>query len=319
VNTGLVGCRKIAITNDYIATITPEHDAADPNGAEGDCDLNGDGDKLDYVVRWVQMTSPVLPLTPAANLHAVQDVPGGTHGLSELGSSFVIQVSESQDNRDINLDGLKTFDYVGWLLPSGASGSLTPWDFTNGSNFTTLFGASWMAEMPDRSRLGFALEERSYGPLGSPGQNLNAHDPPLPGEDTDMLDSVPTFPHFTGSPPYLSFPGTSVATKSDNAGIVIARGIAFYRVSETEDSRDWNDDGLETGYILFRTSLTLGFSSAMGVHNALPGRAAIEVNAEEASPVGAAFIADEHFQTAAGTDLNGDGDALDLVISYFLF
>ena len=57
----------------------------------------------------------------------------------------------------------------------------------------------------------------------------------------------------------------------------------------------------------------------MGAHNALPGRAAIEVNAEEATPLGAAYIADEHFHTAGGTDLNGDGDATDLVISYFMF
>jgi hypothetical protein len=270
-------------------------------------------------MRWVQMTTPVLPLTPAANLHALQDVPGGTHGLAELGSRFVIQVSESQDDRDINLDGVNTFDYLGWLLPVGSGASLTPWDFTHGANFVTLLGASWMCEMPDRAHLGVAIEERSYGPIGHPGVNLNAHHPPLPGEDLDMLDSVASVPFFTGSPPYLAFPGTSIAVQTGNAGLVVAHDLVFYRVSESEDSRDWNDDGLETGYVLFKSSLTLGLSASMGVSNAIPGRPAIEVNPEEVDPIGAAFIADEHFHNAGGTDLNGDGDATDLVISYFLF
>lgn len=319
VNTGLVGCRKIAIANGYVATISPEKDADDPNGAEGDCDLNGDGDELDDVVRWVPMSTPVLPLTTAANLHALKDVPGGTHGLAELGSRFVIEVSESQDGRDINLDGAKTFDYVGWLLPSGAGPSNTPWDFTHGPNYTTFLGASWMAEMPDRSRMGLALEEKSFGPPGAPGANLNAHDPPLPGEDTDLLDSIATFPLFTGNPAYLAFPAAAVAVQHENAGIVVVHDLAFSRVSESEDSRDWNDDGIETGFILFRTSFSLGLSAPMGVSNSIPGRPAIEVDPEEANLVGAAYIADEHDQGYSGVDYNGDGDSTDLVIFYFLF
>jgi hypothetical protein len=324
VNTGLVGCRKIAIANGYVATVSPEKNAVDPNGAEGDCDLNGDGDELDYVVRWVQMSTPVLPLTAAAHIHALKDVPGGTHGLAELGSRFVIEVSESQDNRDINLDGAKTFDYIGRLLPSGAGSASTPWDFTHGANYTTYFGGTWMAEMPDRSRLGLAMQESSFGPAGSPGQNLNAHDPPNPGEDTDTLDSVATFPLLTGNPAFLDFPaafdhGRDVAVQHDNAGIVVVGDLAFSRVSESEDSTDWNDDGPRTGFILFRTSFTLGISAPMGVSNSIPNRPAIEVNPEESNPVGAAYIADEHYQGYSGTDYNGDGDATDLVISYFLF
>src|SRR6185369_12739295 len=138
-NTGLVGSRRIAIANGYIATITPEHDAGENGGldAEGNCDLNGDGDQDDYVVRWVQMpTTPggaILPLTPVANIHALSNVPGGTHGLAELGTRFVIQVSEVDDNLDINGDAQKTFDYMGWLTPAGTGNTNTPWDFTQGS------------------------------------------------------------------------------------------------------------------------------------------------------------------------------------------
>jgi hypothetical protein len=304
VNTGLVGCRKIAIANDYIATITPEHDAADPNGAEGTCDLNGDGDTLDYVVRWVGMTSPVLPLTDPTIIHALTNVPGGTHGLTELGTRFVIEVSESADNRDINGDGLKTFDLIGWLTPTLNSTAITPWQFTHGSANSTFVGASWMTETPDRSHLDLALEERVMG------SDLNG--------DGDTLDSVPTFPFFTGSSTSFHFPGVSVATQTGNSGIVIARNIGFYRVSEAEDHRDWNDDGLTTGFVLFRTRLTDGLSLEMATLNSIAGRPAVEFNTEETTPVGAVFITDEQF-LGGGTDLNGDGTTTSLVISYFTF
>ena len=91
-NSGLAGQQKIAIANGFIACICAESD-------EGTCDLNQDGDTLDNVVRWTQIvsgtTAPVLPLNAAANLHALFDCPGGTHGLAELGADFMIQVSEA--------------------------------------------------------------------------------------------------------------------------------------------------------------------------------------------------------------------------------
>jgi len=324
VNTGLVGTRRIAIANGYIATITPEQAAGDPNGAEGNCDLNGDADRNDFVVRWAQMASPVLPLTQVANLHALADVPGGTHGLAELGTRFAIEVSESDDDLDIDGDAFKTHDLIGWVTPTGSGNANTPWSWmhgcvTSGSSVNcnvpppSFVGASWMAESADRSRLNVALEEEIEG------VNINRHDPPIAGEDTDTLDSVPTFGYFTGSPLRISFPGVAIGVQNANAGIVVARNHGFYRVSEAEDSRDWNQDGLETGFVLFRTSLIQGVSNRMGPLNSLPGRNAIEVNPEESSPIGAVFLADEQLQGAAGTDLNGDLDTADLVISYFRF
>jgi hypothetical protein len=263
------------------------------------------------------MTNPPLPVNTIALLHALTNVPGGTHGLAELGTRFVIEVSEAQDNLDINGDAAKTFDYLGWLTPPG-SGTLL-WDFTHGSGSSTYIGASWMTETPDRSHLDAAIQEASYGPAGAPGQNINSHVPPIAGEDTDTNDSVPTFPLLTGSPTFLGFPGIAIAVQTGNSGIVIARNIGFYRVSEAEDSRDWNSDGLETGFVLFRTSLTQGVSTSMGPLNSIPGRPSVEFNSEESSPVGCVFLADEQFLGAGGTDLNTDGDATDIVISYFTF
>ncbi len=320
VNTGLVGTRKIAIANGYIATITPERDAGDPDGAEGSCDLNGDGDRLDDVVRWVAMSKPVLPLTFLTDIHALTDVPGGTHGLAELQDRFVVQVSESQDNRDINSDGQKTLEFLGWLLPSGNGATDTPWDFTNGPTFLNLIGGSWIAETPDRSRLAVAIEEKCYGPIGGPaGEDLNAHHPPLPTDDQDELDSVPALASFVGTPPAFLYPFPPIAASHDNAGIVLTHGFAFYRVSENEDSRDWNHDTTKTGFILFRTSQSLGFSFPVATLNSIPGRPAIEFAADEENPIGAAFIADEHLEGVVGTDFDGDGDSVDLVVSYFTF
>jgi hypothetical protein len=314
VNTGLVGCRKIAIANHYIATITPENDAAEA-GAEGLCDLNSDGDKNDYVVRWVQMTSPVLPLTTAANIHALGDVPGGGHGLAELDNRFVIVISEEEDDLDLDGDGLKTFDLAAWLAPTGSANSNTPWDVTHGDTNSTFVGATWMQETPDRARLDVALQEEVEG------ININSHVPPVGGEDLDTNDSVPTFADFGGSPVRLAFPGVAIALDEDNAGIVLARNFAFYRVDEAADSRNWNQpgDSDETDFILFRTSLVQGTSGSMGPMNSIPGRPAIDVNPDESSPFGGAFLADEAMQGGSGTDMNGDGDADDLVLSYFKF
>jgi hypothetical protein len=313
VNTGLVGTRKVAIANGYVATITPENDTPEI-GAEGTCDLNADGDKLDYVVRWVHIATPVLPLTPAANIHALADIAGGAHGLSELENRFVIIVSEADDDLDLDGDAMKIFDLAGWLSPSGSGGSSTPWDFTHGTSNSTFVGASWCQETPDHKRLDVALQEKVEG------ININSHVPPVAGEDLDTLDSVPTFADFTGSPTRLAFPGVAIAVQPDNAGIVVARNYAFYRVDESDDSRNWNaPDTDENDFILFRTSLVQGISGSMGVLNAIPGRSAVDVNPDESSPFGAAFLADEQMQGPSGTDLNGDGDASDIVLSYFKF
>ncbi len=299
-NTGLAGKDKIAIANGFIATITQESN-------EGTCDLNGDGDTNDDVVRWTEIVgdpSPILPLNTAANIRALFDVPGGTHGLAELGNRFVIVVSEADDNEDINGAGGMTLNLVGWLQPVN---NATAWDFTHANG--GFVGSSWLAEQPDRATLGSALEERVNN------ANINAHLPPVVGEDTDATDSVPTFATFSGNT--LSFPGIAIAADEDNAGIVVARGVGFCRVSEQEDSRDWNSDGDENDFVLWRVSLSSAQPIYMGSHNSL-SRPAIVVNPRE-NPAGGAYIATENQEGPGGLDLNGDGDTNDLVLRYFNF
>ena len=46
-------------------------------------------------------------------------------------------------------------------------------------------------------------------------------------------EKLPTFADFSGST--LSYPGVAVAVRAANAGMVIGKDIAFYRVDETAD------------------------------------------------------------------------------------
>jgi len=300
-NTGLAGRDRIAIANGFIACICAEID-------EGGCDLNQDGDSGDEVVRWTALvpgTDPILPLNSAANLHALFDCPGGTHGLVELDNHFVMQVSEAGDDSDIDGDTLKTKNLLGWLTPTN---SAHDWDFTPGTT-ASFAGASWMREKKDHLRLNVAFQESVAG------FNINVHVPPVVGEDLDTNDSVPTFADFTNSTT-ISYPGVAIAVQAANPGMVIGRDIAFYRVDEAADSRDWNGDGDETDMILFRTNLTQGTSAMMGVLNNVT-RLSVDLD-EVGNPTAAAFLAEESME-GAGVDYDADGDTTDLVLRYFIF
>jgi len=300
-NSGLVGGRRIAIANGFIATISLESD-------EGTCDLNQDGDTTDNVVRWTQLTAgAILPLNNPDDLRALQDVPGGTRGLAVLDGRFVILVSEANDEVDVDGGGL-THNLLAWLEPT-----TTPhaWDFTHGSGNNTFVGATWMAETTDRSRLCVALPENIAG------QNINLHVPAVPGEDTDTNDSVPTFADFS-SATSLIFPGVAVAVDLDNAGITIGKNVVFYRVSEADDRRDWNGDADETDFILMRTSLSQARTDAMGVLNniTLGGESTFAVTFDTAAtPQGAAYVLDEAIR---GVDVNADG-TLSFVVQFFRY
>jgi hypothetical protein len=286
-NTGLAGSQTIAVANGYIATITPEED-------EG-CDLNANGEMTDNVVRWTQIVgggpnTPILPMNDPANIHAVFDVPGGTHGLAELqqGSvrALVIEVSEAADDKDINGDNQMSLNLIGWLVPSTTA---TPWDFTHSGGNNAFVSATWMGVQPDRSRLGVALSEA----VG--GISLN------PGGDTDIQDSVPTFATFSGS--NLIFPGVAVAVQAANAGIVSTNNFGFFRVDEAADNRDWNGDGDKADIVLMRVSFSQSLTTVMGtLDSSLPGT--IPVTVPQSS---GAFLFNEATFGATGTDVNSDG------------
>ncbi len=296
VNTGLVGTQRVLAVRsnqkDYVATISPE-------SAEGTCSLNGDADQNDRILRWVEVAPPtVLPFINATHLVAVDDNPGGTRGVGVLGSRFVCVVDEAQDSRDHDGDAGVDNDLTAWLDPASGNSAVWTYDHNGGATAGGFVGSSWAAETSDHSRWLVGFQESVFG------QSVNT------GGDTDELDSAPTIARFdSGAPNDLDFPGAAIAVDADNAGISIANGIAFFRVDEAADNRDWNGGG-KTHFVLFRTTAgTLQQTTYIMTLNSL-ARPAVETG----GTVGAAALCDE---SADNKDLNKDGDKNDFVVRWF--
>ncbi len=305
VNTGLAGRDRALVVEDFVATLMDELDVG--------CDMNEDGDTEDSIPRWVETVDPLLPPRDPSQLQAAFDVPGGSFGLVALGEEFVMVVDEAADSSDVNADGDELDTLVGILDPT--DGFAVTWDFDHpdgnpgtglpGENFV---GASWMAESSQNGRLGLAFQE------SVPGQSLNIDlfcD--LVTKDADTTDVLPVWGDLEGGAPILDFDGQGYALLETDPGIVIAKGWVFYRVSESADNFDYNQDGDENDVILFRNPETTCSTTAMATASALPGTTPV---VETDGFTGCAFISSE-FQ--AGVDLNGDGDTNDLVTRWFVF
>jgi hypothetical protein len=303
VNTGLVGVDRVlalkalgSMAKYFVATISFEAD-------EGTCSLNGDADQDDRILRWVEVRPPVppvvAPFTAELQLVALEDLSGGTHGVSDLNGRWLAVVDEAADDRDHDGDGQLTHDLVAWLNPAPTQGSPV-WVYDHGTGpGVQSVGASWMAEREQRDRLLVAFQESVFG------ASINT------GGDSDTLDSVPTFARFDPSNASdLDFLGPAIAVAGANAGIAIANGVGFYRVDEAADNRNWNQASGTDDFVLFRTTVaTLQNSNFISTLNNIPDRPAVETG----DNVGAAFITDE---AMANTDLNGDSDKTDLVLRW---
>jgi len=322
-NTGLAGRDRVVVVSGFVATLSEEADLG--------CDLNEDGDTTDSIARWVGAALPIMPPRDPSQMHAVQEsLPGGSQGLARLGERLVAVVSEDEDGR--NLDGKAAdHDLVGWLDP--ALGFATTWDFSHqhpgidtfgtgvfacptppcdSSNGTSepFAGCSWMAGDPLSGRLGLTFLEEVPGTNANVSSLNNNLDCNLFPKDADKTDALPVWADFeTG--PTLDFDGLGYAVDPANAGIVIAGGFAFFRVSEADDSRDYNNDGVANDFVLMRNPLTQCSPVAMATSSSVAGPVIVTDGSR-----GAAFLSSE-FQ--AGIDFNGDGDSNDLVVRYFLF
>ncbi len=304
INHGLPGQSTIAFAGNYVATIVSE--IAD------NCDLNNDTGMNDTVVRWVAIAtstgSAIVPVNNVSNRvenRALFNTPGGGAGLYELSNRFVIVASEA-DGGNIDVNPINA-NLVGWLAPTPSS---TVWDFFHGSSGTEVVEASWVSQHESEGRLGVAFTER----IG--GVSLNQGSAANPG-DLDTLDSVPTFASFASSPTRLVFPGILLAVDKDSAAFTIKKGVAFYRRSEPEDSRDTNLDNDELDYIVQVTNYTSGVTFGLSVTTELSERV-VEV-ARFGTARCAAFVADEAQQGSTGTDFNADGDRMDRVLRWFAF
>jgi hypothetical protein len=129
-------------------------------------------------------------------------------------------------------------------------------------------------------------------------------------KDTDKSDGLPVWADFEAGPT-LDFDGLGYACNKSNAGIEIAAGQAYFRLSEGDDNRDYNGDGQLNDQVLFRNPLTRCAPLAIATASAIVGPVIITDRVS-----GAAFLSDE---AMAGADFNNDGDTNDVVVRYFLF
>lgn len=295
-NSGLAGGQRVLIVGDAVGTICLESD-------EGPCIFNGDGDSDDSILRWIRIDGAAPlgsnngPVRTVAQLVALDtNLAGPAMAVGELDGAFVVQVDEVEDGRNWDANAAVDRNLIGWLDPQDAS---PVWRFNHasfGSSYTT---ATWMGELPGRTRLGIAFAESSNG------SDLN--------NDNDEDDSVPTFADLiNGSPRRLGFPGFATALEPNNAGISLSNGWGFFRVSEVEESRDINNNGQGDDILLVRLNLTTGAIVNMGALNTL-SRSSIATEPDGISP-GGAFLFDE---TIIGLNISGDNDAGDLVVRFF--
>ncbi len=292
-NTGLVGGGQIYnLGAQWLAVVTDESD-------EGTCDLNSDGDTLDEVLRWVETTAAPLPVTDDTKIIALDTTAaGGSGGVIALdGDLWVALVDEAADNNDYDGDPGTDKEFLGVLDPNLPG---TGWNFDQGS--ATFIQVSWMAQDP-------ALDSRFLAAIRESSTGIDRNN------DGDTTDSIPTFPIEGGSPRELDFPGVSVAVERNNAGMTTQGIYGYYRISEADQRFDYNLDGDETDTILQRVDLTGGSQAvSMGILDNL-NRDSVMVG-RGINPMGIVWLAPENMEGAAGTDLNGDGDALDLVVRY---
>jgi hypothetical protein len=314
VNTGIAAHDRIVLLDGFVATISDE--------TESNCNLNadtGDIDMADDVVRWVATTMPVAPHVEKEDLHAINLVPGGSMGLAVLDDRLVAVIDEAADSA--NHDGkVANHELVAWIDP--AAGNPT-WDFThqnpsNPSWGTGVFdddgdsepfaGTTWMgaAQIGDRLPLVFLEEVPGTNPdVGSLNTNVDCG---LVQKDTDKNDGLPVWADFE-SGPTLDFDGVGFAVDEANAGIEIAAGFAFFRVSETKDNRDYNADTDLGDVVLFRNPLTTCGPVAMATASTLPGPVIVTDRLRSV-----AFYSSEQ---QAGIDFNADGDMTDIVVRWF--
>jgi len=299
-NTGLPGSDAVVLFDGFVAVDCDEAD-------HGGCDLNDDDDSTDTIARWapiVAATAAIDPHSAVADMHPIDDVPGGTHGLCAFDDRLFIAYSEDDDSTTgggTDLDG-NTFDddvLVAWL---NTTTNQFKFNHTGGGVHV---GTTWMRPSPTGDRLGVAITERVVGRSLNDGQE---------GAASDELDSIPTFAFFSGST--LGFPGPGVAVKANDAGISSARVNGFYKVDEAADNFDWNGDGDKLDLVVRQSQLSIGSSRGMGTASGVANAEAADYGGSPNGPSVAMFLTDE---AMAGGDLNGDGDAADLVVRWFRF
>ncbi len=308
VNTGLVGSDRILAVpgtggfQGWVGTLSFEED-------EGTCSLNIDDlddpnnqDQEDFVFRWCEATTPVLPFNNINQLFAMRQAEGEAKGASDLNDRFIVVLNDNTDGRDLDGDPDTGFNnLLGILNPN--DGAAARWSLDHGTTGFQPAGVNWMKEDRENGRLLLSFAEVVFGA-------------PLNSSDSDILDSIAVFARFDPIDfDDLDFPGAPIATDSFDAGLVLAGGIAFFRVSEQNNFRDYNGDRDRNDIVLFRTQIDtqrktryIATLKNNNFTNDPPGKVVA------GGSFGVAYQANE---VRDRHDWNHDGDKNDFVIRWF--
>jgi hypothetical protein len=291
---------RILLATDYVGVLSQES----KYGTAPGCDLNQDGDFGDLVLRWAPLNDPDSPEGGLGLMRQVDvTTPGGALGAIEISDRFVVA-----SPRTVQVEGNPvTANFLAWAEP-GISATYQDAFFDpdddNQSN-PLVIAADWLSDQPSVGRNPVSLLEQSLG------LNLNAGCTEV-AKDADEADSLPSWLRYDQPSDSLIIAGLGWAVQPLNAGVVIRSGVAFFRVSEPDDDVDWNNDGDQTDFVLFRSPVTACSPTNMGTLNNLPNTPAIYSGTAQ----GGVFFASE---TAAGADLNGDGVTAGLAARFFPF
>lgn len=329
-----VGREDVRLAGRFIATIVGED-------AQGQRDLNGDGDSVDGVVHIVDAVSG-----RSRNLGITAD-DGTAPPLFEAGAGvLLVGTAESEQGADLNRDGdrddivaqlvdlesgrrrnlaldiradaLPRFDPAQRLAAFGVSEAGQGQTDLNGDGDTddsvlhlldTASGearntrvAGRVLQILEQRRIGLSTDEASVQ------RDLNG--------DGDVLDAVVRL--LDGPSLRLVNTRTAIETSSSSPfGFPITTGegsLLSFRSPEAEQGRDLNGDGDLDDVVLQVSDLARGVTRSSGVEsfltpNTLLANGLVQSDGRYAIPV---------LETGqGGRDLNGDGDAEDVVLHLF--
>ena len=294
---------RLLANEDFVAALVNEADQGDLG-----CDMNQDGDQTDVILRWAPTTAPTTnPEGLVDLLHAVNTaVPGGAQGAVELAGQFMVADLDT-------LGGLGSPEnFLFWANPA-TSVNFTSDFFDPPTSDVPVppaitIGVDWMSADQSISRNPIGLLEEAamanlnQGCLGFLKDNGTA----------DEVDTIAAWVRYDADDAQMRRAGAGWAVPQQNSGLVIAASRAFFRASEPDDGFDWNGDGDQNDFVLFRTPVTVCSTTNMGTTANLTGEPTIYGD----GLFGAVFYADE---SAAGADLNGDGTTGGLALRFFRF
>ncbi len=294
---------RIVLTEDVVALNSQESHYGPAPG----CDLNGDGDFDDLIVRWTPLDDPDNAQTSLNLMRAVDvSLPGGARGLVELSGRLIVGNRQEVPTPA----GDQTVTVLGWVDPIGGVAFEQDFFDPEDSNFSDpiVTAVDWMSSEQILGRNPIAILE---GPTML-NLNLGCTGVAKDSGSADTEDSIASWLLFSATNNEMILAGRGWAVQPGNSGLTIAAGHSFFRVSEDSDGFNWNGDGDSSDQLLFRVPLTQCDSTNMGVLNSIPGEPAIHTD----GVFGAAYFADE---TAQGLDLNMNGEVAGLALRTFRF